>query len=146
VRTLIFAYADELSATAHIDLTQENFAEDMAQFPGPFAPPSGALILARDNDVPAGCVALRPLEDGAGEIKRLYVAPTYRGEGVGLKLLTGVINAAHVRGMRSLCLDTLGHMGHAIALYERLGFSEIGPYYLSPHPGTRYFRLQLHNR
>jgi putative acetyltransferase len=144
VRNLILAYADELSATANIDLNAEGFPEAMAHFPDPYTPPLGALILARDEDVSAGCVAMRPLEDGAGEIKRLYVTPAYRGEGLGLKLLLGVINAAHMRGMRSLCLDTLSHMGHALALYERLGFAEIGPYHPSPHPGTRYFRLQLH--
>jgi ribosomal protein S18 acetylase RimI-like enzyme len=143
VRHLIFAYADELTRTASIDLEQEGFTQGMKHFPDPFAPPNGALILAQDGNVPVGCVGLRAMEDGAGEIKRLYVVPDYRGEGVGIKLLMGVINAAHMRGMRSLCLDTLPHMGHAIALYERLGFSEIGPYYISPHPGTRYFRLPL---
>jgi putative acetyltransferase len=116
----------------------------MKHFPDPFSPPNGALILAHDEGVAAGCVCLRAMDEGAGEIKRLYVAPDYRGKGVGLKLLMGAINAAHMRGFRTLCLDTLQHMGHAIALYERLGFSEIGPYYPSPHPGTRYFRLQLH--
>lgn len=128
---------------AGIDLEADGFSEKMAGFPGPFAPPSGALILARDDETAAGCVGLKPFEDGAAEIRGLYVAPAYRGEKLGLKLLTAAVNAAHMRGLRSVCLDSLPQLGHAIALYERLGFAEIGPYRQSPHIGMRYFRLVL---
>ena len=113
--------------------------------PGKYAPPSGALLLARDsNGTPAGCVGLRLIEPrGCCEMKRLYVAPQGRGFGLGEKLVRAVIEEAKRIGYREMRLDTLPSMTGAIALYSKLGFEPIAPYYETPIVGTRFMRLSL---
>jgi putative acetyltransferase len=135
VRSLFREYADSLS----VDLCFQNFNRELAELPGSYDP----ILVADDNAAFAGCVALRPLADGAGEMKRLYVRPQYRGTGLGRRLADAIINAARERGYRSLRLDTLPQMQEAIALYRRMGFREIGPYCLNPVPGALFLELSL---
>lgn len=117
----------------------------MAAMPGKYAPPSGALLLARDSSgIPVGCVGLRPIEPrGCCEMKRLYVAPQGRGFGLGEKLVGAVIEEAKRIGYREMRLDTLPSMTVAIALYTKLGFEPIAPYYETPVVGTHFMRLPL---
>ena len=76
-------------------------------------------------------------------MKRLFVRPSARGAGVGRLLAGGVIRAARRCGYRRLVLDTLPVMHAAHALYERMGFVPIAPYYESPIAGTRYLGLDV---
>lgn len=117
----------------------------MAAMPGKYAPPAGALLLARDsNGTPVGCVGLRPIEPrGCCEMKRLYVAPQGRGFGLGEKLVRAVIEEAKRIHYREMRLDTLPAMTGAIALYTKLGFEPIAPYYETPVVGTHFMRLPL---
>jgi putative acetyltransferase len=126
------------------DLEYQGFTAELAALPGPYVPPRGALLLAYvDGDEVAGCVALRPLDGTAGEMKRLYVRPEYRSAGLGRRLVEAVIGAAKDAGYRELRLDTLADMAAAQALYRRLGFVEIPPYNTDHLPGTRFFALDL---
>lgn len=125
------------------DLEYQGFAEELAALPSPYLPPAGALLLAQGGQGIAGCVALRPLRDGAAEMKRLYVRPAFRSSGLGKRLVEAVIRIAREAGHRELRLDTLATMRSAQALYERLGFTEIPPYGSKYLPGTRFYAFKL---
>jgi putative acetyltransferase len=124
----------------------QNFDEELATLPGKYAPPAGEILLAHAANDAVGVVALRPLEPGVCEMKRLYVSPLQRGTGLGGRLARAIIDAAVARNYRVMRLDTLDSMGEAIALYRRLGFVEIAPYYDNPLPGAHYFELKLDAR
>jgi putative acetyltransferase len=119
------------------------FERELAELPGDYAPPGGLLLIALDDGAPAGCVALRPLEGGAAEMKRLYVRPALRGRGLGRRLAEAVIAAARAAGDSRLCLDSLPKMRAALAMYAALGFSPRGPYSREPTPGAVFLELRL---
>ncbi len=141
IRELFYAYA----ASLPIDLGYQGFDGELASLPGKYAPPQGALLIARDESGAAlGCVAMRPLDEpGVCEMKRLYVAPAGRGNGVGRALVSALIDAARAAGHREMRLDTLAHMHEAQALYRAFGFQEIAAYYDSPIEHTVFMSLRL---
>ncbi|MGE0741381.1 MAG: GNAT family N-acetyltransferase [Hyphomonadaceae bacterium] len=141
ITQLFRAYAQSLP----IDLGYQGFDGELASLPGKYAPPQGALLIARDASGEAlGCVAMRPLDEpGVCEMKRLYVAPAGRGQGLGKQLARAIIEAAHAAGHREMRLDTLASMHEAQALYRALGFTEIGAYYDSPIENTVFMSLKL---
>jgi ribosomal protein S18 acetylase RimI-like enzyme len=128
-----------------VALDYQDFATELAGLPGKYAPPAGALLLARDNSGnPLGCVGLRPLEvEGYCEMKRLYLLPPARGLGLGRALTEAVVHEARRLGYSELRLDTLPSMSTAIALYERMGFKRIAPYYAPTPAGTVFMALTL---
>lgn len=139
VRVLLREYAAALG----FSLDFQDFDRELAGLPGAYAPPAGALLLARDAGEAAGCVALRPIAPGTCEMKRLYVRPACRGRGVGALLAGAILTEARRRGYQRMRLDTVPGMEAAQALYERLGFRDIAPYTDNPVPGTRFLELEL---
>lgn len=139
VRTLFGEYAG-LVAEA---LCFQNFDQELEALPGAYAPPGGLLWIARDGDTAAGCVGLRRIDAGTGEMKRMYVRERYRGSGLGRRLALEVVEAARRLGYARVVLDTLPKLARAIALYRDLGFRETGPYLASPTPGALCFELRF---
>ena len=126
------AYADEYAASIAETLCFQGFEAEVAGLPGRYAPPSGCLLLAMEGDRPAGCVAMRDLGGGTCEMKRLYVAPEFRGRGVGRLLVEEVLRRAERAGYRRMVLDTVPEMAEAIALYRSFGFVDTAPYWHVP--------------
>ncbi len=126
-----------------IDLSFQNFDEELRSLPGEYRPPTGALLLCRVDAEPAGCVAVRRLNQEDCEMKRLFVRGDFRGHGCGERLAQRAIQWAGRAGYRRMFLDTLPSMGAAHKLYERLGFKETPPYRFNPVEGARYMALDL---
>jgi carbonic anhydrase len=130
-----------------VDLSYQNFEQEMASLPGAYAAPQGRLFYAEVDGRPAGCVGVRPLNDSDGvcEMKRLYVAPEERRRGIGAALALAAIKAAKEIGYRKLIIDTLPNMRMAVKLYRELGFTEAPNYYQTPVEGTMFLALDLEN-
>ena len=139
VRELMRAYADSLP----FDLDFQGFDRELSELPGDYAPPRGALLVARVDGRVGGCVALRHLDGDACEMKRLFVSPAARGRGIGRLLAEGIVGEARRLGYARIRLDTTPGMEPAQALYEQLGFKEIPPYRHNPVDGTRFLELEL---
>lgn len=156
ILALFAAYAESLG----IDLTFQNFDDELASFPGKYTPQEGgALIVAElhsdssrstveaSEESPAhnivGCVALRRNTDTWCEMKRLYVTPQARKTGAGQKLVQEIIQQGCELGYEGMRLDTLSHMVPALTLYRRFGFEEIEKYYETPLEGTVFMGLRL---
>jgi|SRR5687768_14300743 len=149
----------EYARSTGFDLEFQDFATELATLPDFYV----AIFVARPCSVggeqtllsahadeadksvcsPAGCVALRHLDEAVCEMKRLYVRPSYRGKDLGRALARRVIEEARGRGYRTMRLDTLPTMTAAIDLYRSLGFVEIAPYRYNPVEGSRFLELTL---
>lgn len=96
--------------------------EELEQFPGPYVPPAGVILLARCGGETCGCLALRPIHDGVGEVMRMYVREAFRGRGIAEKLMRALLSFACDSGYKTLYLDSLKRFTAAHRLYEKLGF------------------------
>ncbi|MDQ5846995.1 MAG: GNAT family N-acetyltransferase [Acidobacteriota bacterium] len=138
---------DEYVTWLGVNLCFQNYDKEVAELPGEYVPPTGRLCIATENDEVAGCIALRKLDDGICEMKRLYVRPQFRGSGLGRTLVDRVIEEARAIGYDRMRLDTLpGKMDQAIAMYDSLGFKEIERYYDNPYETAAFMELDLRQK
>lgn len=140
VRTLFREY----EAWLGLKLCFQGFDEEVASLPGKYAAPEGRLFLAFVDEILAGCIALRKIEDGVCEMKRLFVKEDFRGQKIGIKLIEKLIEEAQRIGYEKMRLDTFPpKMAKAVKLYESHGFREIPPYYHNPYGETLFMEKDL---
>jgi len=135
VKTLFLEYAAWLGE----DLCFQGFDEEMDTFPKIYC----HLLLARVDGAMAGAIGLKDLGDGVCEMKRLFVRDAFKATGLGHRLSERLIEDAKALGFRTMRLDTLPRLEAAVALYRKLGFKEIPPYYFNPVEGVVYFEKDL---
>lgn len=118
----------------------ESLETELAGLPGAYAEPAGTVLLAFEDEEPAGCVALKPLHVGSApagerscEMKRLWVRAAFQGRHIGRMLAEAVVNCAHERGYTAMYLDTMpGSMQVAYALYRTMDFVPVERYNQNP--------------
>ena len=116
------AWTLSVEGDAHDAPTFRGHREELAELPGVYMPPAGRLFLARETGQTAGCVAIKPNDTRVCELKRLYVRPTFRGRGLGERLVRRAIDEARSIGYKQMILDSHISMGSAHAIYRSLGF------------------------
>lgn len=124
-------------------LASQNLEAELENVHGKYGAPTGAMYVAMDDGHPAGCAALTKNDDTHCEIKRVYVRPEYRGQGVSRALLDQVIADAKSKGYKHMRLDTFPFMKNAVALYEKYGFKPIEKYNNNPAKSAIFLEMDL---
>lgn len=146
IRELFSEYTDMLIAgdssfRKYLDI--QNYEEELEHLENKYGPPYGRLYLARVDGAAAGCIGLRKMDGQNCEMKRLYVRPQFRGNGLGALLVQKVIADAKSVGYSAMLLDTLPFLESAIHMYKKLGFYLIDCYNNSPMSNAVYMKLDL---
>lgn len=146
-RALLGEYRGHAAAVAGAGFGMARLEREIADLPASQFMPGAGFLIAWVNDLPAGCVAFRPLPEvlpeQATELKRLWVREAARGRGVAEALVAGVIAQARALGGTAVYLDTEPErMPAAMRLYRRLGFVDC-PLYKPSDTGVAAFRLAL---
>jgi len=139
IKDIFREYREDLG----LDLDFQDFEKELDDIPGEYSPPEGAILLAEEESKTVGCVALRKIDDKTCEMKRMYVKPGYRGQGLGRKLASSIIDKAREKGYEKMKLDTLTTLKEANVLYRSLGFEECEPYRYNPLEDALYMELEL---
>lgn len=132
-------YAQELP----IALDFQHFEEELQQLKNIYAQTQGGIVLCKEKNNYIGCAGIRKFNIETAELKRMWVSPTARGNGIGKKILSAAINLAVSKNYKAIVLDTLDQMHPAIELYKKAGFKEIEAYYFNPHKNALYFKKIL---
>ena len=107
-------------------------AEIAAGPPADLAPPNGVLLLARVDGEPAGLGGVRHLDTEVAEVKSMYVAPAFRGSGLGRRILARLDEIAIEHGCHAVRLDTSDYLTPAVGLYRAAGYREVPAYNENP--------------
>jgi GNAT superfamily N-acetyltransferase len=112
--------------------------------PADFLPPRGLFLVAEVDGVPAGCGAWRAHGDGVAEIKRVYVEPAFRRQGLAQLLVTALERSASAAGRPSVVLNSGLRQPEALELYARLGYVPVPGYGIyADAPDARFLGKDL---
>ena len=109
---------------------------------GDMMAPRGAFLVAVSDGMPIGCVGLKGTDKGYAEVKRLWTAPSARGMGLAKRLMERLEARARALGIGLLRLDSNSALPEAIAMYRRLGWTEIDRFNDDPYP-DHFFERHL---
>ena len=138
-KSLFRQYQQELGE----DLCFQRFDEELLQLPAMYGGEDGCLLLAVSGNDYAGCVAIRRKDENTCEMKRLFVKPSYKNQGLGRELAEQIIKEAMLMQYKKMILDTLIRLTPALHLYYNLGFKETFAYYTNPLEGVIYLEKDL---
>ena len=139
-KSLFLEYASELN----IDLSFQDFNNEINNLNIQYTPPGGALLIGfTHNHYPVGCFAIRQLDEFYCELKRMYLRDEFRGRGVGNQMILLAIDQSTRLNYQYMRLDTLSSMTAAISLYRKYGFYDIPPYRYNPIDGSIYLEKKL---
>lgn len=110
--------------------------------PAEMTPPKGWFVIARYEGRAVGCGALKSLEPGIGEVKRVWIDQSMRGQGLAGRIMDRLEAIGHDAGMTALRLDTNRALSEAHALYRKLGYREIARYNDNPY-ADHWFEKRL---
>ena len=134
---------NEYASTLNISLEFQHFKEELNIINSMYGSPTGCLLLVYEANQAIGCAAYRKIGDAICELKRMYIKPNYRKQGIGQKLVDMLLQRAKQNGYDIIRLDTLDTMLPAISLYRNNGFYTIPSYYHNPNEGVVYMEKQL---
>jgi ribosomal protein S18 acetylase RimI-like enzyme len=138
-KSLFQLYANSLN----FNLCFQDFENELNHLSIQYNKPTGALILAYQNETAIGCVGVRYLDKEVAELKRMFVLPEFRKLKIGHRLLEEALKSAKELGYNKIRLDTLQDMVAARALYQKNGFYEITSYRHNPIAGAIYMEKVL---
>ena len=130
-------YFAEMSARFGFDATGQSDKDARL-----LVPPTGLFVVAASGGEPVACGGVQTIEEGVGEIKRMWVSADWRGAGLGSRLLRHLESAASDLGHAVVRLDTNDSLAEAIGMYERAGYVRIERYNDNPH-ATHFFEKRL---
>jgi ribosomal protein S18 acetylase RimI-like enzyme len=133
----------EYANSLNISLAFQNFDEELNIINSMYGSPTGCLLLVYDNELPIACAAYRKIGEDVCELKRMYIKPDYRRNGVGQEIMNILCTRAKLNGYKLMRLDTLDTMIPAIKLYSNNGFYTIDAYYHNPNEGVVYMEKSL---
>ena len=113
-------------------LGQQHYDEEVRHLEVKYGEPYGRLYLALQDGKPAGCIALRKMDEEKAELKRLYVRPEFQGHHIADRMIGRILDDAREIGYRHVLLDTIPFMHEAQHLYRKHGFREVEKYNDSP--------------
>ena len=124
-------------------LDEQNYSEEMEHLEDKYGLPDGRLYLLMDREKAAASVALHKIDEQTCELKRLYVKPEYRRQGIAEMLLDRLISEARETGYSYMVLDTMPALKEAIRLYEKKGFYRIEKYNNNPFEKMLFYKKDL---
>jgi len=139
----VVAIFREYVTSPSVSLSFQDYEQEYASLPGKYASPEGRLLLVWQDGNVVGCAAFRKVDGEVCEMKRVYLTPAARGEGLGRRLIKCILAEARGAGYLRIFLDVIPEFEAALGIYESLGFRPAPPISFNPVPGTKFLSLDL---